>query len=400
MPGFLLHVGATVQCAHLGVGPADRAVGAGAGRRSAGHDHCRAVRRGRLPVPRRPAAAAVRRPRSGPAARPGSSRSASPLVLLDSQAVCAPTGTPLLIAGHSDPRDGDLSDDVHRLPVPLRRPGPHRRHGRRRSRPRHDRAVPPHPPGERVNRPDFGSGLLQLVFAPNSPELAAALQFTVQAALQRWLGDVIEVQRLEVDQRGRLPAHRDRLSGAPDRRDALGHLRSGRDAMKPPTPRMRRPAPPGGSPDARSSTASTTSRSSDDAAHADRLLPRQGPAGRRARQRAASRAAGGSPGSARSASRRTTGRTPIWTTGWTSSSIGSGDFSTYALRLVERDEHGRPTGQPSRLRPPLRLVDVLVQGRLPERPRLRAATAPCPPPEPRTSRRSTTWPRTTPASAS
>ena len=33
-------------------------------------------------------------------------------------------------------------------------------------------------PGERVNRPDFGSGLLQLVFAPNSPELAAALQFT------------------------------------------------------------------------------------------------------------------------------------------------------------------------------------------------------------------------------
>jgi len=53
-------------------------------------------------------------------------------------------------------------------------------------------------PGERVNRPDFGSGLLQLVFAPNSPELAAALQFTMQAALQRWLGDVIEVRALEV----------------------------------------------------------------------------------------------------------------------------------------------------------------------------------------------------------
>lgn len=52
--------------------------------------------------------------------------------------------------------------------------------------------------GERVNRPDFGSGLLQLVFAPNSSELAAALQFTVQAGLQRWLGDVIEVQKLEV----------------------------------------------------------------------------------------------------------------------------------------------------------------------------------------------------------
>lgn len=53
-------------------------------------------------------------------------------------------------------------------------------------------------PGERVNRPDFGSGLLQMVFAPNSPELAAALQFTIQAALQRWLGDVIELQALEV----------------------------------------------------------------------------------------------------------------------------------------------------------------------------------------------------------
>lgn len=53
-------------------------------------------------------------------------------------------------------------------------------------------------PGERVNRPDFGSGLLQLVFAPNSPELAAALQFTVQAALQRWLGDLIDVGALEV----------------------------------------------------------------------------------------------------------------------------------------------------------------------------------------------------------
>jgi hypothetical protein len=53
-------------------------------------------------------------------------------------------------------------------------------------------------PGERVNRPDFGSGLLQLVFAPNSPELAAALQFTLQAALQRWLGDVIHVGALAV----------------------------------------------------------------------------------------------------------------------------------------------------------------------------------------------------------
>ena len=53
-------------------------------------------------------------------------------------------------------------------------------------------------PGERVNRPDLGTGLLQLVFAPNSPELAAALQFTLQAALQYWLGDVIETRTLTV----------------------------------------------------------------------------------------------------------------------------------------------------------------------------------------------------------
>ena len=53
-------------------------------------------------------------------------------------------------------------------------------------------------PGERVNRPDFGSGLLQMVFAPNSPELASALQFTIQSGLQRWLGDVIEVRGVQV----------------------------------------------------------------------------------------------------------------------------------------------------------------------------------------------------------
>ncbi|MFQ4147458.1 GPW/gp25 family protein [Arthrobacter sp. LAPM80] len=53
-------------------------------------------------------------------------------------------------------------------------------------------------PGERVNRPDFGSGLAQLVFGPNSPELAAALQFTVRAGLQRWLGDVMAVTALAV----------------------------------------------------------------------------------------------------------------------------------------------------------------------------------------------------------
>lgn len=53
-------------------------------------------------------------------------------------------------------------------------------------------------PGERVMRPDFGSGLMQLVFAPNSPELAATVEYTMQAAVQRYLGDVIALQRLTV----------------------------------------------------------------------------------------------------------------------------------------------------------------------------------------------------------
>ena len=54
-------------------------------------------------------------------------------------------------------------------------------------------------PGERVNRPDFGCGLLQLVFEPNSEMLAAAIQHTTQSALQRWLGDLIQVEMVEVE---------------------------------------------------------------------------------------------------------------------------------------------------------------------------------------------------------
>jgi phage baseplate assembly protein W len=52
-------------------------------------------------------------------------------------------------------------------------------------------------PGERVNLPDFGSGLLQLPFAPNSPEMAAATQFAVQGALQKWLSSYIKVQSVQ-----------------------------------------------------------------------------------------------------------------------------------------------------------------------------------------------------------
>jgi phage baseplate assembly protein W len=53
-------------------------------------------------------------------------------------------------------------------------------------------------PGERVNRSDFGSGLLQSVFAPNGSELASATQFLVQGGLQQWLGNLILVQGVQV----------------------------------------------------------------------------------------------------------------------------------------------------------------------------------------------------------
>lgn len=53
-------------------------------------------------------------------------------------------------------------------------------------------------PGERVMRPDFGSGLLGLPFEPAGPEVAATTQVLVQAALQQWLGDRIAVEAVEV----------------------------------------------------------------------------------------------------------------------------------------------------------------------------------------------------------
>ncbi|HVB97243.1 MAG TPA: GPW/gp25 family protein [Chloroflexota bacterium] len=53
-------------------------------------------------------------------------------------------------------------------------------------------------PGERVNRPTFGSGVQQLLFAPNSDELATATQMLVQGALQQWLGSLIQVEAVQV----------------------------------------------------------------------------------------------------------------------------------------------------------------------------------------------------------
>ncbi len=54
-------------------------------------------------------------------------------------------------------------------------------------------------PGERVMQPTFGSGVMQLVFAPNSPQLAATVEYTMQGAIQQYLGDIVALQNLTVN---------------------------------------------------------------------------------------------------------------------------------------------------------------------------------------------------------
>lgn len=54
-------------------------------------------------------------------------------------------------------------------------------------------------PGERVNRPEFGCGLKQLVFAPGSDALAAATEQLVHGSLIRWLDPVVAVEEVSVE---------------------------------------------------------------------------------------------------------------------------------------------------------------------------------------------------------
>lgn len=56
-------------------------------------------------------------------------------------------------------------------------------------------------PGERVNRPDFGGGLTHQVFEPNAPERAVALELALSAAIETWLGDIVDLRRLTVEAR-------------------------------------------------------------------------------------------------------------------------------------------------------------------------------------------------------
>jgi phage baseplate assembly protein W len=57
-------------------------------------------------------------------------------------------------------------------------------------------------PGERVNRPTFGTSLLRMVFAGAGPEQAAAAQYLIQASLQEWLGDLVQVEQVQVQPEG------------------------------------------------------------------------------------------------------------------------------------------------------------------------------------------------------
>lgn len=56
-------------------------------------------------------------------------------------------------------------------------------------------------PGERVNRPEFGCGLLEMIFGPESEAVASAAEYLVQGALKQWLGEVITVRDVDVTPR-------------------------------------------------------------------------------------------------------------------------------------------------------------------------------------------------------
>jgi uncharacterized protein len=58
--------------------------------------------------------------------------------------------------------------------------------------------------GERVNKPEFGCGLFNLVFQPNDMVLGAAMEFTIGQALTRWLADDLLVEAVNVASEGEM----------------------------------------------------------------------------------------------------------------------------------------------------------------------------------------------------
>lgn len=57
-------------------------------------------------------------------------------------------------------------------------------------------------PGERINRPSFGAGLNQLIFAENNDQLVSATQLLISASLQQWLGDLVHVKSVDISSDG------------------------------------------------------------------------------------------------------------------------------------------------------------------------------------------------------
>jgi phage baseplate assembly protein W len=53
-------------------------------------------------------------------------------------------------------------------------------------------------PGERVDLPQFGCGLRQLIFTPNSDALQATARLAVERTLSQWLANQIQVTDVRV----------------------------------------------------------------------------------------------------------------------------------------------------------------------------------------------------------
>lgn len=53
-------------------------------------------------------------------------------------------------------------------------------------------------PGERVHEPQFGCGLFDMLFEPNNEVMAAAAEFTIGQALNRWLADELVAEAVAV----------------------------------------------------------------------------------------------------------------------------------------------------------------------------------------------------------
>ncbi len=53
-------------------------------------------------------------------------------------------------------------------------------------------------PGERVNMPDFGCGLKEMVFSSNGPLQKSVVDLLVSSALEKWIGDLIDVSNIDV----------------------------------------------------------------------------------------------------------------------------------------------------------------------------------------------------------